>query len=150
MKIRTTSPSGHRPIGFWVKLVDRLIDESFDQILAQQELGRRHWQTLNLLASGSQTVERVDEQLRPFLDDSQPTSRPVLDQLIERGWAKTAGGHFELTDEGTKTLADLAKRVAAYRGSISAGLGPDEYQLAVSVLERMATNLGWSEDPGAL
>lgn len=36
-----------RPIGYWRKLVDRLIDEISEGLLHEQQLARRHWQLLN-------------------------------------------------------------------------------------------------------
>lgn len=41
-----------RPIGYWLKELDRLINERFDEDLAAGELSRRHWQMLHSLAEG--------------------------------------------------------------------------------------------------
>ena len=45
-----------RPIGFWLKLVDRLLDERLDETLG--DLTRRHWQVLNVLQQGA--VDQAD------------------------------------------------------------------------------------------
>ena len=38
-----------RPIGYWLKKLDRLIDEQFERQLSEAGLSRRQWQLLNLL-----------------------------------------------------------------------------------------------------
>ena len=53
-------PADRRPIGFWLKLVDRLIDEGFDAVLGDAGLTRRHWQVLNLLQAEPATLQRID------------------------------------------------------------------------------------------
>jgi hypothetical protein len=35
-----------RPIGYWLKHLDRLIEEAFGDALAEQALSRRHWQAM--------------------------------------------------------------------------------------------------------
>ncbi|GAA4602421.1 hypothetical protein GCM10023195_07350 [Actinoallomurus liliacearum] len=42
-----------RPLGYWLKLLDQLIEENLNRVLAVEGLHRRHWQTMNLLAPGS-------------------------------------------------------------------------------------------------
>jgi hypothetical protein len=56
-----------RPIGFWLKLVDRLIDESFDSLLEEHGVTRRQWQLLNVLQRGPATLEQLDSAVAPFL-----------------------------------------------------------------------------------
>ena len=53
MNLRMTGDG--RPIGYWLKHLDRLIEATFDRTLADVGLGRRHWQTLNTLAGGPAT-----------------------------------------------------------------------------------------------
>ena len=38
-----------RPIGYWLKKLDRLIDKHFELQLSNAGLARRQWQLLNLL-----------------------------------------------------------------------------------------------------
>ena len=44
-----------RPIGYWLKKLDRLIDNHFDLQLSNAGLTRRQWQLLNLLRGPYQT-----------------------------------------------------------------------------------------------
>jgi DNA-binding MarR family transcriptional regulator len=144
--VASTTPDGQRPIGFWLKLVDRLIDDAFDAALGQAGLTRRHWQVLNLLQEAPATAQQTDARLAPFLDGDQPTTRPVLDDLHARGWiAWTEGQRASLTDAGRAAYADLRRQVTQDRARLAAGITPEEYAATVDVLRRMAVNLGWTD-----
>jgi DNA-binding MarR family transcriptional regulator len=143
-----TVPTDRRPLGFWLKLVDRLLDEGFERILAGAGLTRRHWQALTTLQQGPATVQELDARLAPFLDDQEPTTRPVLDDLSARGWATwRAGDQAAVTPTGAAAHRELLADVSAHRRRVSDGITAEEYGATVAVLERMATNLGWA-DPG--
>jgi DNA-binding MarR family transcriptional regulator len=142
----TTVPTDRRPIGFWLKLVDRLLDEGFDRLLGDQGLTRRHWQTLTALQDGPTTVEELDTRLAPFLDDQEPSTRPVLDDLAARGWvAWAADGRAAPTEAGAAAQADLLAQVSAHRRRVTEGVTADEYRTTVAVLRRIAANLGWAD-----
>ncbi len=81
------APADERPIGFWLKLVDRLIDDSFDATLGQAVLTRRHWQVLAMLRNGPATLQQLDAETAPFLGSCERTTRPVVDDL----WAGECG-----------------------------------------------------------
>jgi len=137
-----------RPIGFWLKLVDRLIDERFDALLGQAGLTRRHWQVLNELENGPATLRRLDAALAPFLDAEEPTTRPVLEDLSARGWVTWADqDRVALTEAGAAAHADLLAKVSANRRQAAAGISAEEYGATVDVLRRMAGNLGWTSEP---
>ena len=143
-----TVPTDDRPIGFWLQLVGRLIDEGFDQVLGGAGLTRRHWQVLTALQRGPATVAGLDATLAPFLHDQEPTTRPVLDDLAARGWAALSGdGRAASTPAGAAAHAELLAEVSAHRRRVSQGITAEEYRATVDVLRRMAANLGWS-DPG--
>jgi DNA-binding MarR family transcriptional regulator len=143
-----TIPTDRRPIGFWLKLVDRLLDEGFDRLLGDRDLTRRHWQALTALQDGPATVAELDTRLAPFLDDQAPSTRPVLDDLAARGWATwSAGDRAASTPAGSAAHAGLLAEVSAQRRQVTEGVSAEEYQGTVAVLARMAANLGWV-DPG--
>lgn len=137
-----TIPTDRRPIGFWLKLVDRLIDERLGQSLG--ELTRRHWQVLNVVHQGAVDQAVIDARVRPFLDRESTTVREVAD-LRERGWI--AGDALTLTETGTTEFQHLLDAVSADRATMMAGVAPEAYATTVSTLERMARNLGWTS-PG--
>ena len=136
-------PVERRPIGFWLKLVDRLIDERLDATLQNEQLTRRGWQVLNVLQQGGGTAADVDEQVRPFLSDVEPTATPVLQQLRERGWASLDGERYHLTSQGVAGFDRLRDKVSANRRTVTDGIDADEYRTTLTVLKRMARNLGW-------
>jgi DNA-binding MarR family transcriptional regulator len=144
------TPGAQRPIGFWLKLVDGLIDAAFDALLGEQQFSRRHWQILNLLSQEAATTAQIDAQLAPFLTAGEATTRPVLDDLVRRGLVEwLADGRASLTSQGVDTHADLSVKIADDRRRIAAGISQDEYNATIEVLRRVAVNLGWSEPPGS-
>lgn len=135
-----TVPTDRRPIGFWLKLVDRLIDKQLDASLGG--LSRRHWQVLNVVQQGRASQTEIDARVRPFIGSEGTTAREVAD-LQRRGWLASGTATVELTELGTKEFARLLELVSADRTTLMIGIAPEEYASAVSVLERMARNLGW-------
>ncbi|HEX6417801.1 MAG TPA: hypothetical protein VFZ77_04870 [Acidimicrobiales bacterium] len=139
-------PADGRPIGFWLKLVDRLVDERLAATLASEQVTRRAWQVLNVLhgAGGGLTAAEVDEAVRPFLDGAEPTTAPVLDGLRRRGWIEAHGDRYRLAEAGAAARGRLLARVSDDRRALAQGIAPHEYVATIGVLERMARNLGWT------
>lgn len=77
-----------RPIGYWLKRLDRTIEDRFDRDLTRWSLTRRHWQILNTLSAGPALESTVAEALAPFWVDGAITQQEVLDDLLRRGWVK--------------------------------------------------------------
>lgn len=141
------APADRHPIGYWLKLVDRLIDQGFDAVLGSAAVTPRHWQILNLLQDGPATYAHIDDEAAPYLAPHMPTVRPIVDDLCTRGWATPVGpDQVALTETGQKALVDIQGRVAADRERITEGISDEEYRTTVDVLARMATNLGWREE----
>jgi hypothetical protein len=129
-----------RPIGFWLKLVDRLLDERLDETLG--DLTRRHWQVLNVLQQGAVDQAGIDARVHPFLNPESTTQREVAD-LRDRGWI-AGTGTTQLTEMGTKEFLRLLNTVSADRAKVTNGIASGEYATTVSTLEHMARNLGWT------
>jgi hypothetical protein len=140
-----------RPIGYWLKLVDSLIDEQFAATLEEHGVTRRQWQLLNILSRGTSTVDQLDEALAPFLSKDERAGKPEsaaehLTELIDSAWIDATPSGYELTERGVGALDRLTTVVAAQRTSIAQGVDSDEYAATIDVLERMAKNLGWSSE----
>jgi hypothetical protein len=133
------SPTDRRPIGFWLKLVDRLIDERLEASLG--DLSRRHWQVLNVVQQGGVRQAEIDARVTPFLREGETIAQEVSD-LQKRGWV-TSGDSVELTELGTTEFQRLLAVVSTDRERLMVDINPDEYAFTVSTLERMARNLGW-------
>lgn len=126
-----------RPIGYWLKEVDRLIDESFVRLLGEERLTRRHWQALHTIAEGPMRAVDVDAALAPF----ETTVAPVVDELVARGWVGRSGETVALTEAGRFAHTTVSERVAANRKALTDGITAEEYASTINVLERMAGNL---------
>jgi DNA-binding MarR family transcriptional regulator len=131
-----------RPIGYWLKHLDRLIEETFEHTLASEALSRRHWQVLNTLRARPSTHAEIAQALAPFLADDPAADRRAIDELVARGWVEQGeGGLLALTEMGTQAHAALLERVAATRQLLMRGISEDEYRRVIDILRRMVENL---------
>ncbi len=137
--------SAPRPIGFWLKLVDRLIDERFEMVLEEHGVTRRQWQLLNVLKRGPATLEELDTAVAPFLDDEGESSAEHLEELVGSGWVAPG---YSLTEAGGTAMEGLGHAVEELRRGMSDGIAEEDYATTLAVLERMSRNLGWSDEAG--
>lgn len=135
----TAEPSGSgapRPLGYWLKAVDRLIDREFETAFADLDATRRDWRLLNVIG-GDVTDERLLAKL-----DARPDR---LLPLVERGWVAGEPGAWTLTDAGRDALDTLGDRVSAIRSRVGGAVSSDDYATTLASLEAVARELGWSE-----
>ena len=131
-----------RPIGFWLKHLDQLIEATFDRTLATERLERRHWQLLNTLRRAPHTRSALAGVLQPFWTDGGISLDEVIDDLERREWIAAApDGRYRLTSAGEDADARLAARVEATRHQTLNGLSTAEYEATVRTLRRMSENL---------
>ena len=135
-----------RPLGYWVKQLDTLLEESLDRVLARSGIRRRHWQVLNVLREGPQTRAQVAEAMLAFWVAASVTQTDVVDDLVRRGWAETDGDLYTLTADGEEAYSRLALDVATLRAQVTDGFSAEEYATVVHALARMAANLEGSEE----
>ncbi|MFM9919281.1 MarR family winged helix-turn-helix transcriptional regulator [Lacisediminihabitans sp. H27-G8] len=135
-----------RPLGFWLKLVDRLIDDRFADTLEEHGVTRRQWQLLNVLSRGPATGAELDAALAPFLSavDGE-TVAEHLAELVDSGWVALSPSGYSLADPGRIALTALASTVAKTRALTADGISEQRYAEALETLERMARNLGWTD-----
>ena len=78
-----------RPIGWWVRRLDALLEEAVDAVVTGEGLTRRHWQVLHSLATGTEQEADVAAALEDFAGDVDA----VVSDLVARGWVvRLAGG----------------------------------------------------------
>jgi DNA-binding MarR family transcriptional regulator len=131
-----------KPIGYWLKELDRLIEQTLDRALAGEGVTRRDWQVLNALETRPAALHDVVDQLRPFWGVEAVDPGTVLEGLIERGWALRDASHrYALSPEGESARALLLERVAQLRAAIADGVTPEQYNTTIETLARMAENL---------
>jgi hypothetical protein len=146
-----------RPIGYWLKVVDRLLEEQFASTLEEHGLTRRQWQLLNVLTEGEATAEKLDLAIAPFLAAATPatpgapgggaaeSSMEHLAELVESEWVEAHGNTLRLTERGSGAIGRLSTVVAEQRTMVTSGVTEEEYRSTLSVLQRVASNMGYRE-----
>jgi DNA-binding MarR family transcriptional regulator len=130
-----------RPIGYWLKKLDGLIDAEFERQLSEASLSRRQWQLLNLIGDGPRSVPELEAELEPFLQNDLDALSDALFGLVTRSWADSVENIVSMTETGRAHLELLKAKVANVREALSAGISAEEYQATIDVLSRMAANL---------
>lgn len=136
-----------RPLGYWVKHLDTLLEESLDRVLARSGMRRRHWQVLSVLRNGPQTRAQVAEAMLAFWVAAAVTQTDVVDDLVRRGWAEIDGDTYALTADGEGVYSRVSLDVATLRAQVTEGFSPEEYAAVISALARMAANLEGGPEP---
>ncbi|GGJ66883.1 MarR family winged helix-turn-helix transcriptional regulator [Glutamicibacter ardleyensis] len=136
-----------RPLGFWLKLVDSLIDEQFAATLEEHGVTRRQWQVLNLLEQNPASEAKLISGLSPFFasPDEPQNVTEHLAELVESGWISHLDSEYTITERGHVSLVKLSELVDRIRSQFGEGLTEEEYATTVSSLEQMARNFGWSD-----
>ena len=143
MMINTGS---ERPIGYWLKKLDRLIDTQFELQLSTARLSRRQWQLLNLLENNARSVPELEAELEPFLQGVAQELSDALAGLVTRGWAESRDNIVNLTETGRAQFEIVKATAAEVRQTLMRGIPPEEYRTTIDVLARMAANLEMKEE----
>src|SRR4030095_16926535 len=115
-----------RPIGYWLKHLDRLIDQAFERTLDGDGLTRRHWQVLNTLAAAPSTEAALTAALQPFVDGDAKAVEVVINGFLDRGWVRRLpDGGIEISDRGRAAHEAGMRRVAETRQRTLCGLTGD-------------------------
>jgi hypothetical protein len=132
----------NKPIGWWLKEMDQLLEASFERVLGADGLTRRQWQALNAAAG----PEPIAVALAPFLAEAAEAGAgagaegelsAAVDPLTARGWLQDE----RLTAAGQAALDGLKTKVHAQRERVTAGITQEEYAATIAVLRTMADNL---------
>lgn len=138
-------PTDRRPIGYWVRLLDRLLDDDLAATLEPEGLTRRSWQVLNLLRASPRGAEGVAAAVRPFISD-QAEIDVVIDSLIAQGLVERDREIVQLTAAGTAELGRVLRLVSQRRAQMMENIEGEQYLATIAALMQMAKNLGWRED----
>ncbi|GCE75550.1 MarR family winged helix-turn-helix transcriptional regulator [Cellulomonas biazotea] len=135
-----------RPIGYWIRLVDRLLESGLDAELTRDGLTRRHWQVLTVVQElGPVDEAGVARALAPFEPSTdEPVGTAELALLSSRRWVTRGPDGYVLSADGTEHCEALAERVDGFRERSTQGVAADEHATTISVLQRIAANLGWT------
>jgi len=133
--------AAERPIGYWLKTLDRLIDGQSESRLGDAGLSRRQWQILNLLHDGARSVPELQDELAPFIQDAPDELDDAVTGLLSRGWADSQNAVISLTETGEAQFGLVTANIAELRQDLAAGISPEQYRATVDVLVRMVANL---------
>lgn len=140
----TLPPQVNRPIGFWVRRVDQLLEAQIARAQNAEGLTRTRWQILNVLTElGSAATSEVADALHAFID--AVTADKQLLELAEAGWATSADGSWRLTEAGVGAHAAALERQSVVRRRAMAGISEAEYATTVHVLQQITRNLEEAE-----
>ncbi|MFI9506468.1 MarR family winged helix-turn-helix transcriptional regulator [Nocardia sp. NPDC052566] len=131
-----------RPLGYWLKHIDRAIEERFGSLLAGDGLARRGWQVLNTISCEPISVADIDQAMAPFLSVDEPTMRPYADRFAEDGWIRIdAADVVELTEAGREVHRRVSERIGVERVRMMECLSAEDYEVLMSLLQRVAAHL---------
>ncbi len=129
--------TSERPLGYWLRIVDALLDREFATAFEGEEITRRDWMLLNVLSRGVEL---------PGFAERFARKGKRLRRLEERGWVEEQGdGTWTLTDEGRAATARLGEIVDGIRARVSGAVSPDDFATTMASLEAIARELGWEE-----
>src|SRR5215831_21117846 len=137
----------NRPIGYWLKHLDGLIEAAAERAFADEGLTRRHWQVMNVLRDSPQDEAGLTEAMRPFWGPGAISLHKVTSELTRRGWlTQDETGCYSLTPAGQAGQATVQKKVRGIRATLITGLTEEDYAATLRVLRRMAENLERASD----
>ncbi len=128
-----------RPVGWWVRRLDELLEEGLDGVVAEEGLTRRHWQLLQSVAGGPVPRAELHAALGTFAGPEHLDA--VLADLAGRDWLADDAGTLSLTADGRAAHERLATAVGAFRRRVADGLTAEEYAVVVAGLARMVANV---------
>jgi DNA-binding MarR family transcriptional regulator len=139
-----------RPLGFWLALVDSLVEERFSAALEEHGVTRTQYRVLGVLASGPASAADLDGALSDMPRDPDGiTATEDLAELVDSGWVhavvESGDGSYTITDRGAAAHDRLADVVDDLRATLTEGLTDEEQAATAVALERMARNLGWGQ-----
>lgn len=123
--------SADRPLGYWLKAVDRLMAAEFAAAFENEGVTRRDWRILNVVDGSVPAERRLPEH--------------KLGRLIERGWIVRADEGWALTDEGRAAKERLGTIVDGIRLKVADAVSPEDLATTIAALEQIATAYGWEE-----
>jgi DNA-binding MarR family transcriptional regulator len=143
---RRGAQSPRRPVDFWLRLLDTLINEHFGKALDEHGITRPQWEVMNLLSTGPASHDDLAEALARIHREVQPEALPdELSELEDSGWLLRREQEYELTELGQTSYRRLEPVLRATDEEIGRDISREDYATMLEVLERMAINLGWQE-----
>ena len=125
------------PLGFRLRLVDRLLAREFDSAFEAEGVTRREWRALNLIAGTS--------PVPPAFAQRAGGNHRGIRRLIEKGWVTRDGDTLSLTDEGRAAKSRLDEIAEQLRTRVAGAVSEDDFDTLQRSLDAIARELGWDE-----
>ena len=120
-----------------------MFQDEFAKTAEEVGLDRGQWQALTRLEVGAIADDALRDGLAPFLVEGD-SADAVLDRLVGDSLAQHSAHEYRLTDRGRERIKEVQDGTADdIRRRATEGLSEEEYDALLSMLERVATNLGW-------
>ncbi|WP_035737746.1 hypothetical protein [Glycomyces arizonensis] len=134
-----------KPIGYWLKHLDNLMERQFQAALEDFSLDRRHWQVLNVLYGGARSPEELERALAPFWGEEEGVDMEAVlhgeGGLSPRGWIRRSDVVVGLSYDGYDAYQKIAARVEETRDTILTDVSAEQYAETIRVLSVMASNI---------
>lgn len=131
-----TIPSGQRPLGFWLKVIDRKLAVATHEVFTEYGIGRRDWRRLSVIARGIEGS--------PFAARLAAHPEKVA-PLVERGWVQGDPGAWTLTEAGQTAHDELRERISGIKAQVVGSVSAEDLTTTVTTLEAIARGLGYTE-----
>ena len=129
-----------RPIGFWIKAVDRALDRAIDRLHEDTGFTRRRWQVMNAVAARARgTAEAIAADLRPMLSLEEVGAE--LEAMEASALLETTPQGVRLTDAGHGMRTTLSVRQEELRRRAVRGVEAADYATTIATLARVLDNL---------
>ena len=131
-----------RPLGYWVKTVDRLIEGEFDAVAGELGLARNEWQVLQRLSVGAEQASTIEESLAPYCGPGQGVEE-LLRPLVKAGLVEHRADEYRLTDDGEQRTAQVRDQaMERVNARVADGIPVEDQETLLRTLEQVAKNLG--------
>ncbi len=150
MTAQQGSEVNSQPIGYWTGEAYRRIAAAIRESLAEEELTQPQWWMLNHVAKGEWRQDALLDKLAPVNANEQGLNLVrELDGLIEQGWLTRVPTteQLTLTPEGEAGRRQTWDRNRATHRGMIAGVSEAEYDVCITVLQRIVGNLGGDSSP---
>ncbi len=150
MTAQQSSEVQSQPIGYWTGEAYRHIAAAIRESLAEEGLTQPQWWMLNHVAKGEWRQDTLLDKLAPVNATEQNLDLVhELGGLIERGWLtrEPATEQLTLTPEGEAGRRHTWDRNGATHHGMIAGVSEAEYDVCITVLQRIVGNLGGDPSP---
>lgn len=130
------------PLAYWLSLVERLVQARIASVLDEHGVTRIQWRVLTILEEAPAplaTLQQSSEGLPPA--DEDETAESAVLELVESRWVSGDAEQFELTEHGSEALRRMSATVAELRASALEGISPEEEEVMIAGLRRIAENL---------